>query len=519
MTCRVLHVALEGGPASFGGLGNVVTQMYEAQNLFTIEQQLQFDASIITPLYPKLFKNYNEKVLVAEVEHMFNYEIITSKVYLVQRGKNKHYMIEPPSQYKNLFEINELQEIYTDTYSSYFIDRLKFFNSAVAAYVGNGIIGENHPNPEILQLHDWQASLVPVLLKDVYHNTTIKTAFMVHIDNYDRGSYPWYWLQGIGIDLDPKEENCILKAIGLMKADQIIVVSPRLLKECIESETDDHELEFLRKIYTLANAQGRAIGITNGINYYKYCPLGKLIHNLQDIHSEKQRIKHELATELRGSRSQWQFDPELPLILYVGRFAQEKVGDGFEQIIKDIDGRATFIAIGRSMTDNVYISILNHSRQSDNVFISFSEIEQSKFIEKMRAAADFVFVPSLREACGLVAPEGMANGAIGISTGVGGLRDVFSRLDFNDLDHISGNAIFYEVMPEGEPNPDLKRAIDTAINLWTTLNLEQRNSMQTRVMHEAQRFDWKAEGGSLHIYLNTFQEMLTLSTPKPRPRP
>lgn len=519
MICKVLHIALEGGPASFGGLGNVATQMYEAQNLFTIDQQLQFNASIITPLYPNLLKIYTKKTLVAEIEHMFNYEIVKSRVYLTENGPNKHYMIEPPLKFKHLFEINTLQEIYTDTYTSFFIDRLKFFNSAVAAYVGNGITGEQHPDPEILQLHDWQAALVPCLLKDVYHNTKIKTAFMVHIDNYDRGSYPWSWLQGIGVELDPKEKICVLKAIGLMKSDRIITVSPRLLHECIENKTDNTELEFLRKIYTLAKAQGRAIGITNGINYNKYCPLGKLIHNPQNVYQEKRHIKHLLATSLRGSRSQWQFNPELPLILYIGRFSPEKGVDSFDQVIKAIDGRATFIAIGRAMTDDVYKLLLDHSRQSDNVFISFSETEQSQFIEMMRAAADFVYIPSRREACGLVGPEGLANGAIGITTGVGGLRDVITPLNYSDLNNTCGNGIFYEIMPEGETNPDLKRAIDDAIDLWENLDAQQKNTLQCRIMHEAQKFDWKAEGGSLHKYLDVFKQILDSPSPKPRPRP
>ena len=39
MYCRVLHVAIEGGPATFGGLGNVATQMMLAQNKFKIDEK------------------------------------------------------------------------------------------------------------------------------------------------------------------------------------------------------------------------------------------------------------------------------------------------------------------------------------------------------------------------------------------------------------------------------------------------------------------------------------------------
>lgn len=505
---RVLHVALEGGPASFGGLGNVATQMFDAQNNFMIDHQYQFDASIITPLYPELHKNLTHKILAAEVEHLFNYEIVKSKIYLTQQGKNKYYMVEPPDEHKHLFDVKALHDIYFDLEHSFFIDRLKFFNSAVAAYIGNGIIGNDHPNPQILQLHDWQASLVPKLLTDLYNNKHIKTVFMVHIDNYDRGSYPWRWLQGLGIEFNCVDEICVLKAVGLMSSDQVVVVSPRLLQECITTRTEDNELEFLRKIYTIANVQGRAIGITNGINYNKYCPIGKLIDNPQNIYKEKLRNKYELANGLRGSRSQWQLDPILPLILYVGRYSQEKGVDSFEQVIKAINGRANFIAIGRSMTNDVYKVMLNHSRQNNNVFISFNEAEQAQFIAVMRAAADFVYIPSRREACGLVGPEGMANGAICITTGIGGLRDVITPLNYSDPNNTSGNGLFYEIMPEDQENPDIQRVIDQAINMWQTLTVEQKNAMQLRIMTEASKFDWKADDGALFQYLQVFKKLL-----------
>ena len=190
MYCSILHVAIEGGPATFGGLGNVATQMVAAQNQFTLDSQHTFDASIITPYYPNLFKNCPDKTQVAEIKHVYNDILVTSKIYLISQNNNKHYLIEPPDEYKYLFNINTLPDLYLDTESSLFIDRLKFYNSAVAAYVGNGPIGINHPNPQILQLHDWQAALIPTLLKNVHHNYDIKTVFMVHIDNWDRGTYP-----------------------------------------------------------------------------------------------------------------------------------------------------------------------------------------------------------------------------------------------------------------------------------------------------------------------------------------
>ncbi len=517
MYCRVLHVAIEGGPATFGGLGNVATQMVFAQNQFKLNDQNTFDASIITPYYPTLFKNFSDKIKVAEVEHLYNNTLLKSKIYLMQQNNSKHYLIEPPDEYKYLFNIHTLQDIYLDTEFSLFIERLKFYNSAVAAYVGNGPIGTNHPDPQILQLHDWQAALVPNLLTNLYNNSTIKTVFMVHIDNWDRGTYPSYCLHGIGLKYT--QETCILKGMGLATADQIVVVSPRLLQECINTYSYDPELEYLRKLYTISNARKTAIGIINGINYSNYCPVGKLILNPQNIYEEKHRLKQQLAIMLNGSRGTWSINPDLPLILYVGRYSPEKGVDTFEQLIQALNGKAIFIAIGRSITDDVYNVVLNYSRQTDNIFVTFSESEQSQLIELVRGAADFIYVPSRREACGLVAPEGLASGAICITTGVGGIRDLITPIDYSNPHSTIGNGIFFEVFPYGQENPDLYKAIEKAITLWNTLTPKQINDMQIRIMQEAEQFDWQAPNGSLQKYLEVFTKLLQPKTLTPKNKP
>jgi glycogen synthase len=52
---------------------------------------------------------------------------------------------------------------------------------------------------------------------------------------------------------------------------------------------------------------------------------------------------------------------------------------------------------------------------------------QERYGPLVRAAADVVLVPSKTEAFGLVAAEGLAFGALVVTTGVGGLRDFLVR--------------------------------------------------------------------------------------------
>lgn len=504
---RILHVAVECGPAVFGGLGRVATQMMEAQNYFELNAQKQINSSIIAPFYPKLFKNFPTKKLVATVKHLYNDELIVSSVYLASSNASNYYLVEPPEKYKYLLDISSKPEIYADTYDSEFIERIKYFNSLVAAYVNDPKIGIEHPNPQVLQLHDWQASMVAKLLNDFYHNTKIKSVFMVHIDSGDRGTFKASSLQGIGLKF--KNDVAILKAIGLIYADKIAAVSPKFLRECIETETDDPQWEYLRKLFTLAHLQNKAVGINNGIVFRDFCPIGKLIKDPRNLYQEKLRLKHELAAKLSGSRLVWKLDPSLPLILYVGRYSPEKGPEVFEQVIHDCNGRANFVAVGRGMTDNVFRVLVKHSRQTDNVFVTASEIEQAMYIELLRAAADIILIPSHRDAFGLVGPEGLANGSIILTTGVGGLKDVVQQLQYSNKDQTSGNGIFYEDMPEGSGyNPSLAQGLNQILNLWKILTQEQINKLQQRIIQEASRFDWCAPGGSIHKYLDLYYDLI-----------
>jgi glycogen synthase len=513
---NVLHVAIEYGSAVLGGLGVIATEMVDAQNKMQRAGREIFAASIITPFYPHLYRSYADKKLVAEIEHLYNHEMIKSKVYLLQQGKNKHYIIEPPPKYQYLFNtVASVQQIYGDYEQNPFIERLKLFNSAVAAYVGNGPIGIHHPDPQILQLHDWQAALVPALLKNVYDNDRIKSAFVVHIDNSDSGKYTQESLNGIGLEL--KRPIQLLKAIGMQAADKIVTVSVNLLRESLTHVTDDPDLELLRKIFVMAKVQNKAAGIPNGFKYDKYCPLNKYVHDVDNIYAEKQRNKQELARRLRGSRGEWNFDPNLPLFLYVGRYSSGKGTGAFEQLIKATRGRASFVAFGRGMNDDVFNIVTNYSKQIDNVFVSFSKEEQDELLALARASADFIFAPSHAEAFALVLIEALANGALCFTTGVGGMRDIIQELNYSDKNNITGNTVVFDDGADGEINPSLIFHANRLIDLWNDLTDDQKNRLQTRVLHEAAKFDWQAPGGTLDQYLAVFNEILPSATTYPKP--
>jgi glycogen synthase len=499
----VLHIALEYGSASLGGLGAVTTQMVAAQNKFICQAGYKFNASIITPYYSMLYKDSKNVTYIAQTTHLYNSAPVTSNVYLCKQPSGCHYMIKPCGKYQELFNIVSIKEIYNNTENNQFIERVKYFNSAVAAYVHDFHNGVAHPQPSILMLHDWQAALVPKLLVEVHANNLIKSIFIVHVSNVDCGIYAREKLQGLGLDFD--QGFHVLKAIGMNGADIIVTVSDGFLQESMLTLSNDFNQEYLRRILVLAKVQDKkVVSILNGFNCANFSPARVLNFNLNNVFASKSNIKISLANQLSGFYSSWRIDPNLPVIFYIGRFSPEKGVDVFETLIHSIKDKAVFFALGRGLTPEVQKVMGKHSRKTNNVFISNNENEQLKYGAMMRACADFMFIPSYREACGLVPMEGFANGAMCITSGVGGLKDSVSPLAYEDHNNIHGSGFIYN----NNDKAALNETLNTALHLWTSLTMPQKNAVHLRIMAEAKNFDWLAPNGALFKYLSVCQQII-----------
>ena len=161
---------------------------------------------------------------------------------------------------------------------------------------------------------------------------------------------------------------------------------------------------------------------------------------------------------------------------------------------------------------------MNDSRQKDNIFITFSAKEQAQYGDLMRACADFVFVPSHIEACGLTPMEGFANGSLCITSGVGGLKNSVIPFVCNH-DTSIGNGFMYEDNNyEIDNNASLPNTVNTAINIWNNLTDLQKNAIHSRIMKEGEQFDWLATNGATHKYLDVFNKVLIFQDKKPAPK-
>lgn len=506
---NILHMALEFKEATLGGLGSVTTQMLEAQNKFTVPNSTKniFNASIITPYYP-MFDGLSI-IHVLDVKHLYNNQEIVSSIYLNQ--ENKHYLIK--SCIPDLFNITTTTHIYANHTHSRFIDRIKYFSSAVAAFVNYNLTCNYHPNPQLLQMHGWHTILAAKLLTDYYKNTNIKTIFTVHINNTDRGTYNGTALAGIGLEFT--NQKYILKQLGVNYCDYIITVSPNLLAECCEiSHKDCLEIMFLKKAFIKAKLTCKITSIINGINYPKYQHLENIKLPLENYEPNltirKQIIKSHLAKEL-SKHSKWEINPRLPVILYIGRFSPEKGIDAFEKLLPVIKDKAVFYALGKGIHDDI-LKMLEDNNIQNNIFITNDATEQENYGAFMRACADFIFVPSHIEACGMCPIEGFANGSLCITTGAGGLKNIVTSFSFDlNQNTFTGNSFIYQ-----DYNIDsLHEVINSALNLWENLTDQQKHQVHSQIIQEGKIFDWLNPQGSMHHYLNSYNHLILFKDKNP----
>jgi starch synthase len=501
---QTLHVSLEYGVATLGGLGTVVTQLVDAQNRKFSEVM---NYNVMTPLYSKvnMERDIKEHCIV---KHMFNGHMVDSNVYMKMHPNGvKQFYIDPVSQeHKKLFSISSVRGIYSDSdENGTSLDRIKYFDSAVAAYVAS-ISEVSELKVDMLQAHGWHTGLIGKILKDQYPESVVNTIFTIHVDNSDHGCVARDALDGLGLKFSGKNGYESINVLSLENMDKTVMVSNELKK----MSTDDCNSAPNKVTIKFRRNKGKLVDICNGITHEKYSLRDKVFQisetahvgfDTAHVHESKQLIKKhlfEIGGPFVGARGKWRMDPEKPIVLFIGRYSGEKGTDMLEKAILSCSGKANFIAIGRGYDTETMAVISKYSKVLDNVLVVFSEDLQKKYGEAFRACADIQLVPSHSEACGLVAMEAQATGAIIVAADVGGLKDVVR--EFNS-DKSEGVGYRYT----HNDTDDLKAVLDQAIESVTSDGVD---IIQSRIMEESISCDWSAKGGAVDRYQDLYSDVM-----------
>lgn len=290
-------------------------------------------------------------------------------------------------------------------------------------------------SPDVVHVHDWQSSLVPVYMNTLEHGRFGAAASVLTVHNL--GYQGWFGKAGLpqtglGWDLfNPRgleayDSINLLKG-GIYHSTLVTTVSPRYAREIQTPDGGDGLDGVLR------DRGSDVIGILNGIDdaiwnpetdRYTAAPFSAA--DLRGKAACKADLQAELGLPVR---------PEVPLFGLVSRLAHQKGIDVVAGALPSILGLGAQVAVlgsGERWMEELF-GHLSRTTDSFRAYLGMSE----KIAHKIEAGADLFLMPSRYEPCGLNQLYSQRYGTLPIVRAVGGLDDTVENdatgFKFEDL--------------------------------------------------------------------------------------
>ena len=433
---EIIHVSAECYPvAKAGGLGDVVGALPKYQ------KALGHITKVVMPMYRTKFLFNNEWELVHEGgqhlgDHFFHYSVIREKENKL--GFDLY-----------LIDINGLLD--REKVYGYDDDLQRFIGFQIAVC---DWISQWQTKPDIIHCHDHHTGLVPFMMRYCYAFSSslgnIPSVFTIHNGEY-QGWMSWdksnlipeydSWKSGL-LEWN-KTINSLASAVKC--AWKVTTVSPSYLDELRYSANGLEDLMEYEK--------GKCVGILNGIDTDVWDPetdpyISKN-YNAENAKDGKRKNKKELA-------DRFGFNPDKPLISFIGRLVGEKAADVLPDAIRSSvyqhHGNAVFMILGSG--EPHVESRLEEVKHQLNGFISTYIGYNEALSHLIYAGSDFLLMPSRVEPCGLNQMYALRYGTVPIVRSTGGLKDTvkdfgdwqgfgirFNHADVNDITYSVGRAI------------------------------------------------------------------------------
>ena len=280
--------------------------------------------------------------------------------------------------------------------------------------------------PDIVHCHDWQTGLVPVYMKERFHDgeffRDMKSVMTIHNLKFQgvwdlqkvkdiTGLPPYFFTSD---KLEAYGDANYLKG-GVVYADAVTTVS--------DSYAEEIKTPFYgEKLDGLMRARANCLtGIVNGIDYDEFNPeTDKRIvanYNQKTFRKEKSKNKKALQQELGLNVDDKKF-----MIGIVSRLTDQKGFDLIANMMDQIcaeDVQLVILGTGESQYENMFrhFAWKYPDRVSANIYYS------EDMSHKIYAACDAFLMPSLFEPCGLSQLMSLRYGTFPIVRETGGLKD------------------------------------------------------------------------------------------------
>ena len=428
---EIIHISAECYPvAKAGGLGDVVGALPKYQC------KAGHIAKVVMPMYRTKFLFNNEwdvdhKGNARMGSYLFDYTII----------KERHNKLGFDLYLVDINGLLDRDKIYGYDDDA---DRFLAFQIAVLDW-----INQWEHQPDIIHCHDHHTGLIPFMLKNCFafrKLNYIPSVFTIHNGQY-QGIMGWdkstnlpeydSWKWG---DLD-WNKNINPMASAVKCAWKVTTVSNSYLDELrFNSNGAEALFEYER---------GKCLGILNGIDIEVWDPQTDtyLFHNFKvstQVNGKKKN-KEELCRK-------YGLNPEVPLIVFIGRLVGEKAADllpqAIDSILSTMYGKVSFLVLGSGDT-HVEFQLSNMNSWFPGYFHAVIGYDES-LSHNLYAGSDFLLMPSRVEPCGLNQMYAMRYGSVPIVRSTGGLQDTV--VDMGDwegfgirFNHASVGDIYYSV--------------------------------------------------------------------------
>ncbi len=475
---KVVHLSAECYPvAKAGGLGDVVGSLPRYQ------RKLGIDAWVVMPMYDNTWVRQHQYHTVHEGTAWLGNQPF---LFSIEREVNDTlgfplFLVKIPGRF-------DRQGIYTDPSSGYpYWDEFERYLSFQIASL-DWIRSIEHA-PSVVHCHDHHSGLVPFMMTScgVYDSIKhIPTVFTIHNGMY-QGSYGWErtrLLPAFGWDrtglLDWNDRlNSMAAAVKCSWA--FTTVSNYYLKELTWNSNG------LEPLFATEMSKGH--GILNGIDTIVWDPATDpmLPHNYgpNELHAGKKGNREVLL-------KRFNLQKDLPIIAFIGRLVSEKGADIIPPLVSGFlqsGNRANFLVLGTGdhTLENQFISLRDHYDGYFDCLIEYNEAMS----HLVYSGADFLFMPSRVEPCGLNQMYALRYGTLPIVRSTGGLLDTV-----RDIGEEGGFGIRFDHYNLDDAYGAMLRAVDLFNNKTTY------RSLQVHAM--SLDFSWDRSAQS---YVNLYQSL------------
>ncbi len=414
--------------AKTGGLGDVVGSLPRYIN------KLKANVTVIIPKYFMPWFTQQSYTPVYEGGFFLGSEPVRFTIQKVNGnplGYNM-YVIDIPGKF-------DRAGVYADENGQFFGDEVERYISFSRAYLAwkNDIVEK----PDVIHCHDHHTGLIPFMVSHCYDFrslSAIPTVFTIHNERY-QGAFGWdrqflipqfdTWKSG---QLDWANHINPL-ASGVKCSWKVTTVSPSYMSELIEKSFG---LEWL-----FSNEASKSQGILNGIDNENWNPrTDNFIHT--KLNKSVARFK---SANKKALLSEYELNPEIPLVSFIGRFAMEKGADllpGLIDVSLSQGVNVQFLVLGTGdKTMENHLRVIGEKWPSSTIIhIAYDE----KLAHQIYAGSDFLIMPSRVEPCGLNQMYSMRYGTIPVVNNIGGLKDSVVDISEEEGSGIKMNGLYID---------------------------------------------------------------------------